>query len=181
MASAFTHAIAASVLVPLAPAGVSRVRMAVGLAAVAVLPDADVIAFVLRIPYEAPLGHRGFSHSVLFAVLLGMLAARLIHGRAGPGFWRLACLYGLATISHGLLDALTDGGRGVGFWIPFDNGRYFLPWRPLRVSPIGVQAFLSGRGLAVLANEALWVWLPVSVWWLLAIAGRWLPVNKASQ
>lgn len=33
---------------------------------------------------------------------------------------------------------LTDGGLGVAFFSPFDNKRYFLPWRPIRVSPISV-------------------------------------------
>jgi hypothetical protein len=36
----------------------------------------------------------------------------------------------LATASHGVLDATTNGGLGVAFFSPFDNRRYFLPWRP---------------------------------------------------
>lgn len=66
----------------------------------------------------------------------------------------------LVTASHGLLDALTDGGLGVAFFAPFDNHRYFLPWRPIRVSPIAMGRFFSGRGLAVLQSELLWIWLP---------------------
>ena len=38
--------------------------------------------------------------------------------------------------SHGVLDALTDGGPGVAFLAPFDDTRYFFPWRPIRVSPL---------------------------------------------
>jgi len=49
----------------------------------------------------------------------------------------------LATASHGLLDALTDGGLGVAFFAPFDNHRYFLPWRPIHVSPIGAGRFFT--------------------------------------
>ena len=66
----------------------------------------------------------------------------------------------LATASHGLLDAMTDGGLGVVFFSPFDTARYFLPWRPILVSPIGVARFLSPRGLAVLRGEIFWIWLP---------------------
>ncbi len=65
----------------------------------------------------------------------------------------------LITASHGLLDAFTNGGKGVGFFIPFDNRRYFLPWHPIQVSPIGF-AFFSREGLPVLLSEMLWVWLP---------------------
>jgi inner membrane protein len=36
-----------------------------------ILPDADVIGFRLGIPYGHLLGHRGFSHSIAFALLLG--------------------------------------------------------------------------------------------------------------
>ena len=59
----------------------------------------------------------------------------------------------LATASHGLLDAMTDGGLGVAFFSPFDNRRYFLPWTPIRVSPIGIEPFFTARGLEVLEER----------------------------
>jgi inner membrane protein len=68
-----------------------------------------------------------------------------------------------ATASHGLLDAMTDGGLGVAFLSPLDNRRYFLPWTPIRVSPIGVARFFGARGFAVLQTEVLWIWLPAAV------------------
>ena len=43
----------------------------------AVLPDADVLAFALHIPYADAFGHRGASHSLLFAGLLAALATLL--------------------------------------------------------------------------------------------------------
>ena len=61
------------------------------------------------------------------------------------------------------LDAFTDAGLGVGFLLPFEASRSFAPWRPLTTSPIGVDAFFGGPVLAILANEALWVWLPLCV------------------
>jgi len=66
------------------------------------------------------------------------------------------------TASHGLLDALTNGGRGIAFFAPFSDHRYFFPWRPIQVSPIGV-GFFSARGLRVLASEAGWIWLPSAI------------------
>ena len=73
----------------------------------------------------------------------------------------------IATASHGLLDAMTDGGLGVAFFSPLDNSRYFLPWRPIRVSPIGITPFFTARGLAVLKSEFVWIWIPAG---LLAVA-----------
>ena len=55
---------------------------------------------------------------------------------------------------------MTDGGIGIAFFAPFDAARYYLPWRPIAVSPLGLQRFLTARGVAVLASEARWVWVP---------------------
>ena len=57
---------------------------------------------------------------------------------------------------------MTDGGLGVAFFSPFDNHRYFFPWTPIRVSPIGITRFFSLRGFAVLQTELLWIWLPAT-------------------
>jgi len=58
---------------------------------------------------------------------------------------------------------MTDGGLGVAFFAPFENRRYFLPWRPIHISPIGIGRFFSERGLAVVQSELLWIWLPAAV------------------
>jgi inner membrane protein len=78
----------------------------------------------------------------------------------------------LATASHGLFDAMTDCGLGVAFFAPFDNHRYFLPWTPIRVSPIGVTRFFTARGFAVLQTEFLWIWLPAMLLAVLALLLR---------
>jgi inner membrane protein len=66
----------------------------------------------------------------------------------------------LCTVSHGVLDAMTNGGLGVGFLSPFNTTRYFFGFRPIVVSPIGVDRFFSGRALQVLVSEFKWIWLP---------------------
>ncbi len=120
----------------------------VAFSALSLLPDADVIAFVLRIPYEAPLGHRGASHSVAFAALCGLVACGL--SRSG----RLARFVGLVVLSHPALDMLTDGGLGCALLFPFSTERLFWPWRPIPVAPIGA-GMLSTRGLWVVAVEVV--------------------------
>lgn len=140
------------------------------------LPDADVVAFAAGIPYDHLLGHRGLSHSLAAAALTGWVCARILAG-AGTTMpaWALFLHFTLVTASHGLLDGLTDGGRGVAFFAPFDASRYFLPWRPIRVSPVGV-GFLTARtadgqlrALVVLASELVWIGVPALA---LAILGR---------
>lgn len=142
-------------------------------AVVSALPDADVAAFGLGIPYEHPFGHRGFTHSICFALLFSAFSAfayrRLTRSEIS---FRLAfSIIFLALVSHGLLDAMTNGGKGVGFFIPFDNQRYFFALRPIRVSPIGA-AYFARKARAVLVSELRWVWLPFACVGLLGFAVR---------
>src|SRR5262249_21610864 len=109
-----------------------------------ILPDLDVLAFGLGIPYADPLGHRGFSHSLVFAALVG-LAAACAFRTLGVTFARTFWFVFAATASHGLLDSLTNGGLGVAFLWPFSDERYFAPLTMIQVSPIG-RAFFSEYG-----------------------------------
>lgn len=129
-------------------------RLMLGLTALSLLPDADVIAFVLRIPYEAPWGHRGASHSLVFAMAIAAMVALVwpALGRQHSLRW-FGVVFGVVA-SHGLLDALTDGGLGAALLWPVTDARYFAPWRPLPVAPIG-RGLLSMRGLRVMAFETL--------------------------
>jgi inner membrane protein len=136
-----------------------------------VVPDLDVLAFGLGVPYGAPWGHRGLTHSLCFAVLLGLAAAALTWRRLGVPFWDWWGFLSLVAATHGLLDAFTNGGLGVALLAPFDETRYFFPWRPIEVSPIGL-GFFSARGGATLASEVLWVWLPTAAVVLAAEAVR---------
>jgi len=134
-------------------------------AACSAIPDLDVLGFRFGIRYGDFWGHRGFTHSLLFAALLASAVILLGFRQASPPLGRLplwSYLF-LATASHGFLDAMTDGGLGVAFFSPFDTHRYFLPWTPIRVSPIGLGPFFSHRGLEVLQSELLWIWLPAAV------------------
>jgi inner membrane protein len=124
-----------------------------GWVALSLLPDADVVAFRLGIPYHAPLGHRGASHSLIAAVLCGLVVG-LVARRTAWGI-----LAALVVASHGLLDAMTDGGLGVAFCWPFSSRREFLPWRPIPVAPLGAR-FFGPAGLGVAVVEAI-LFLPV--------------------
>ena len=169
MASVFSHAVAALGIgacfyTPRIPKRV----WAIG-ALCSVVPDLDVIGFHYGIQYGDFWGHRGFTHSLIFAALVAAVALVVAFRRGLPGISKLSLwmYFFLATASHGLLDAMTDGGLGVAFFAPFDNRRYFLPWTPIRVSPIGVERFFTASGLAVMQTELLWIWLPAG---LLAIS-----------
>ncbi len=128
-----------------------------------VIPDADVIAFSFGIPYQHLFGHRGFFHSPFFGLLLSIFLVCVflpdIEMFSKEWFFYLIFFFSLSA-SHGILDAFTNGGLGIALLSPFDQTRYFFPWRPIMVSPIGVVSFFGRWGLAVIKSELLWVWLP---------------------
>lgn len=120
-------------------------------AALSFLPDADVIGFGLGVRYEDPWGHRGATHSLAFALALGTVIG-LLAPRFGRPALRTGVMATLVVASHALLDTLTDGGLGCALFWPFDLTRYFAPWTPLPVSPIGL-GYLSPYGLYVAVVE----------------------------
>jgi inner membrane protein len=127
---------------------------------VSAVPDLDVIGFHFGVHYGDVMGHRGFTHSLFFATLLAGLVTIAFVGQSQISRWHLFFYLFLATASHGILDAMTNGGLGVAFFSPFTNARYFFPFHPIMVSPIGVGRFFSAKGLAVIRSEAIWLWLP---------------------
>ena len=160
MATIVSHAVAVVALGALCGRKIPARAIFYG-AVSSMVPDVDVIGFGLGIRHGDSLGHRGFTHSLCFAAVWAALVTLLLFFQAAdrrrwPAIWSFLFL---ATASHGLLDALTDGGLGVAFFAPFSNARFFFPWNPIAVSPIGA-GFFSARGLGVLASEALWIWLP---------------------
>jgi inner membrane protein len=179
MASVFSHAVAAVGIGACFYRPGTPKRVWVAGALCSVIPDLDVIGFRFGIRYGDFWGHRGFTHSILFAALLATLVVLAAFRQGIPGLGRFALwtYFFLATASHGLLDAMTDGGLGVAFFSPFNNTRYFLPWTPIRVSPIGISRFFSHRGLEVLQSELLWIWLPAALLILVA----WLIHRRTAQ
>ncbi len=171
MASAFAHAVAAASLGRLIGPPCTYWRTLLLGMVCAILPDADIIGFALGIPYAHPFGHRGLTHSLAFALLVSLTIVALVFREvSGPARGRLVFFVFLATASHGLLDAMTDGGLGVAFLWPFSNERYFFPRRPIMVSPIEPSRFFTSEAWAILRSELLWVGMPAAV---LALVGWW--------
>lgn len=174
MPTPFTHAFAGVALGGIVPPPVPAKRIWFLAAFSAALPDVDVLGFALHIPYGSMFGHRGFTHSLFFAAVWALVVVWKAFPelpKFGSAWWRLLAFFFVVTASHGFFDALTDGGKGIAFFAPFSATRYFFPWRPIRVSPIGPR-FFSARGLHIMENELLWVWTPMAAAWLAAWAFR---------
>ncbi len=123
-------------------------------AGLALLPDIDVIGLALGGPDDGPAGHRGVTHSLLFAAVLavgGGLWAR----RLGMRPWPTAFLSFVAVASHGLLDAFSYDSRGPYLLWPLSDLRVASPWRPIPGAPTGLE-FISAQGFEVAAIELIY-------------------------
>ena len=132
-------------------------RLLVAGIAASMLPDADVIFFRFGATYDNIWSHRGLSHSLGFAIFLGLIAALALRRFAPPliAFGFIA----VAAASHGLLDMMTNGGHGIALLWPLTDQRYFFDWRPIRVAPLALSRF-PARAAAIVKTETLWIWLP---------------------
>ena len=171
MASVLSHpAVPLALGVALGPERVPPALLAAGCVA-SVLPDVDAVGFAGGIPYGHTFGHRGFTHSLFFAAAVALLAVPLSRRLGTSPLPTFAFLFA-SMASHGVLDAMTTGGLGIAFLSPFSNERFFLPWRRIAVSPIGVTSFFSSRGLHVIQSELLWIWTPCAALAIIGLAAR---------
>lgn len=162
MATYLHFAPAVALAVALGPRRIGWRLMVAG-AVCGVVPDLDFLSIRMGFDrYGGTYGHRGFTHSLGFALLIGLLAA-LWPSAVAPGWRRRAgrgAFLALCTASHPLLDSLFDVGICSAWLWPLDGARHCLGWRPIPMQGIalfGEQRFLMelqwiGVPLLVLAN-----------------------------
>ena len=127
MASAFSHIAVSAVLYASFKSETVNFKLFLMAAVCSVFPDIDVIGFKLGIPYESQWGHRGFTHSLVFALCLAYLLT-YFHRQLRSKPWPVFCLCFVSCASHGFLDAMTNGGLGVALYWPFSLERIFPPF-----------------------------------------------------
>jgi inner membrane protein len=132
-----------------------------------VLPDFDTLWLA---PYGSVLGHRGLTHSLLFALWVGFLAATLTYRPLRAHLGALTAVFFVAMGSHGVLDAMTRGGANIPFFWPLADQRCGN-WGPIPNQDLGFE-FPDPRRSRALRAELLWVWLPTVVWIVAAMVYR---------
>ncbi len=158
MASVFSHpTIPLALGLALGEKRIPRPLLIAGIVS-SIAADFDSFGFAVGIPYASQWGHRGFTHSIFFAVTLAALWTWR-NAEFKTDRWIVFAYTFISAISHPLIDAMTDGGLGVALFWPFSDARHFFPWRPIPVSPIG-GSFFSPRGLHVIRAELSDIWLP---------------------
>jgi inner membrane protein len=135
----------------------------------AAIPDIDTAWSYGTPGSDSWLAHRGITHTPIFGVLLAAVMVRVAFPNVTSSLqrWRLWAALCLATVSHGVLDALSAYGAGIPFFFPFSTERYFLPWRPIRASPGSYGHGIVRLLLKSIRPELLWIWVPASLLLLL--------------
>lgn len=163
MASFFAHGLVAVTFSKLSRFKKDNLKIGFFAFLCSTFPDADVIMFRFGISYNHWLGHRGFIHSICFAFIFAVLVKLFAFRKTSffsPRGILLVLFFTLVMASHGVIDAMTTGGRGVAFFAPFDNTRYFLPWRVIKVSPLSISQFFGEWGIQVIKSEFFWIGIP---------------------
>ncbi len=143
---------------------------------IGILPDLDfLVGFVLGRP---GMLHRGVSHTVLAAVVFGLVAGVFVWWRWRERFVPAAVAFGAAYASHLLLDWLTIDSRppaGGQFLWPFSAVYYIAPitiFTEIHIDGRTRAGFLAtvlaGPTLVVLGRELLIVGAVIGAWRLLA-------------
>jgi inner membrane protein len=163
MATIFTHPVIAVGLSPWLDFQEKRKQIIFFAIILTILPDVDVVGFRLGVPYLHLFGHRGFTHSIFFAAMISGIVTWLVVKNTNLKYKPIWFYLFLCTLSHGLLDALTNGGYGIAFFSPFSNERYFFSSTPIDVSTLSIKRFFAGQGYKVLITELIWIWMPLFV------------------
>lgn len=169
MATIFTHPVVAIGLSPYLNFSEKRKQIIFIAIILTILPDIDVVGFRLGIPYLHLFGHRGFTHSISFAVIISFIMAWFLVQRTDLKIIPIWSYFFLSTVSHSLLDALTNGGYGIAFFSPFSNERFFFYSQPIEVSTLNIQRFFSGQGYEVIISELIWIWLPLTIFFMVGL------------
>ena len=177
MASAFGHALSIIGIKKLFPDNKFKKKALILGIVSAVIPDIDFFSenfgIIANLDKFGFLAHRGFTHSILFALLWSIIILVIFHKSDKTNKVFLGLFYFICTLSHGLLDSMTNGGDGVSFFFPITYDRYFFPLRFIEVSPIGITSFFSDWGIEILISEFKYIGIPS-----LALFGLGCLLNK---
>lgn len=137
---------------------ISGRAIAIG-AIMASIPDLDMLGTRFGgIPWDSIYGHRGYTHSILFAILTALVVAFLCYRH---DFKKHFLFFLVCAVSHPLLDSLNNGGLGVAFFWPFSDTRYHAFVQPVMNVNVSFRGlYLTTKGLPVFLSEFIWIGLP---------------------
>ncbi len=95
-------------------------------ALIGILPDLDVVAYVLFGFAYGPI-HRGVSHSLLMGIIFALFISLFFIKNGFRYFLKTWIILSICSLIHPLLDYLMGCGSKVPFFWPFDSQGYISP------------------------------------------------------
>ncbi len=105
-------------------------------------PDMDFIPGIMA--HQAGRFHRGISHSLGGALLVGFVISAVLIGLKRPNAFKTALWSAVAYFSHPLLDMLNGPGYGMPAFWPFSTVRFSAP---IQLIPTGPASMHDAGGL----------------------------------
>jgi inner membrane protein len=173
VATSYSHAVVGLAIAPLYRPGRRAWLYWTLCAVLPVIPDFDVFS---GYAYGSLWGHRGVTHSLLFALWFAFLIASLTFRVLQANLWILTLIFFAAMGSHGLLDACTRGGGNIPLFWPV-NDDWFGNWGPIPVSDMAFELPNPSRSRAF-RSELFWVWLPAAIWMAGVLTCRRVSAHK---
>jgi len=121
-----------------------------------VCPDFDYVLNLVRISGGG--WHHGFTHSIAFALLLGLLTIAILRE------WKVRSfvLFSAAAASHTLLDYLITESYGVALWWPFTDHRYKLEMtNPIEYAWSNTSIWEAGVGVIKISLVEFVIFTPI--------------------
>jgi len=119
--------------------GRKRRGLVIIVAALAVLPDIDVLVY-LTFGALGMTPHRGLTHTLLFATMISSALAAISRSYFAMTFCRAFLLFTGVMLSHLLLDYLMGCGPAVPFFWPLSNHGYLFPYKVAPTAYYGLSA-----------------------------------------
>jgi inner membrane protein len=136
---------------------------------ITLIPDIDLLGNFFNIPINNIFGHRGFTHSLIFAFFLAAIISLIFWQEFKTDKKRWFLIFGnflLVALMHPLLDALTDKNYGVALLSPFSNHRFSLPWAPINDSALGIWNYYVLGFWQIIKVEAVIILAALLYTWL---------------
>lgn len=130
---------------------------------ISILPDLDLIGYFLGLPISSFLGHRGFTHSIFFALVVALMANLLFFPDIKTKDKRFKLLFLnflFVALTHPLLDFLVNRNTGVALLSPFVLTRFASPIAPIVEESVGILNYYHFYFKEVVKVEFFYIILP---------------------
>lgn len=136
----------------------------------AIAADFDYVGYLFNFGNLSFFGHRGFTHSIFFAIVIATLICIVFFRNVdfkSKAFLFLLFNFFLAALSHPLLDYLINQNNGVALFFPFSTERFSFPFAPINEEICSAFEYYRKYFWLVLKVEIIYLIFPAILFYYL--------------